>query len=120
MTLDTQPTSASDQRPTANHSVLETEVASVVWRVIDFLKGAPASRRPTSTFVDDLAFNSMTVVTMYAICEEMFGVELFDSTQVADQRTVGELITHLFNLLGSGAGQLPDDAKIGPLLEEYG
>lgn len=120
MTLDTQPTSAPDQRPTASHSVLEPEVASVVWRVIDFLKGVPVSHRPTSTFVEDLAFNSMTVVTMYAICEELFGVELFDSPRVADQRAVGELIAHLSDLLGSGTGQLPDDAEVGPLLEQYG
>lgn len=120
MTLDTQPTSASDQRPTASHSLLEAEVASVVWRVIDFLKGEPTSHKPTSTFVDDLAFNSMTVVTMYAICEELFGVELFDSAQVADQRAVGELIAHLSDLVGSGTGQLPKDAEIGPLLDQYG
>jgi acyl carrier protein len=104
----------------ASHSVLEAEVASVVWRVVDFLKGVPASRRPTSTFVDDLAFNSMTVVTMYAICEELFSVELFDSAQVADQAAVGELIAYLSGILGSGTGGLPDDAVIGPLLEEYG
>jgi acyl carrier protein len=120
MTLDMQPTTASDQQPTDSHAVLEAEVASVVWGVIDFLKGEPAPRRPTSTFVDDLAFNSMTVVTMYAICEELFGLELFDSTQVADQRAVGELITHLSDLLGAGTGQVPADAEIGPLLEQYG
>jgi acyl carrier protein len=118
--LDTQPKSASDQRPTTSHSALEAEVASVVWRVVDFLKGAPAPHTPTSTFVGDLAFNSMTVVTMYAICEELFGVELFDSDRVADQRAVGDLVAHLSDLLGSGTGQLPDDAAIGPLLEEYG
>ncbi len=118
--MNTQPTGAADQQPTASRSVLEAKVGSAVWRVIDFLKGVPTSHKLTATFVDDLAFSSMTVVTMYAICEELFEVELFDSEQVADQKVVGELVAHLSGLLDSGTGQLPDDAAIEKLLAQYG
>src|SRR5260370_3039794 len=109
----------SDHRSVASDPARDAAVASVVWRVIDFLGDGPASRSPTLTFADDLEFDSLTVVTMYAICEELFGVELFESDAVAEQSAVGELIAHLSELLGAGAGELPDVERIDALLAQY-
>lgn len=114
--------SASGQRPAsaaATQSAMGASVESVVWRVVDFLAEVSPRRDEGLLFLGDLEFDSLKLVTMYAICEELFGVELLDSDDVVEQVAVAQLIEFLSTLVDKGVGHLPDDGTVDALLEEY-
>lgn len=94
-------------------------IGRTIWAVMDAMAPPPVVHDPGATFLGDLDFDSMRLVSMYMICEELFGIDLLESEAVVDLTSVGELIAHLDGLVATGAAHVPDETAIGPLLDEY-
>ena len=65
--------------------------------ICQYVEIAPEDIKPESRFIEDLGFNSYDILSMLGDAEAEFDIEI-DQEQIANYKTVGELLTYFEGL----------------------
>jgi acyl carrier protein len=96
-------------------------ISSVVRHAIVMIAPShPAFTVEGDHLINDLAFDSLTLVELAFALEELFGLDAVTPERAMTLRTVGDIITHVEAALASGVGEEPSVEAVQAVSAQYG
>jgi acyl carrier protein len=95
-------------------------VAEVVREFVRRLAPAqPAQMRDDDEFVRDLGYDSLAMLELQFVLEELFGFEPIDPEEILDVWTIADLIRLAGSLLAAGLGTVPSESVIDAMRAQH-